>query len=935
MPDSTKRQTQMPAKRYPASSDTTRLIRTKLAPPRSPRHIVRRASVLSTLALGGDRKLCVVRAPAGFGKTTVLTDWREHLIADKHIVAWLSLDAEDDDPSRLVAYLKTSFAEALGPRAEEIPELLNHDPVASPKVALTSLVNALQRISDGITLILDDADRVHHGPILDLLAFLILRGPPNLHFVVATRTELSLPLAHLRARDELVEIDASSMRFDIRDTRRFLHEFCGLTLDASQTRSLHEATEGWAAGLQMAAIALRGMADTTAVIQSFSGTHRAVNDYLAEAVLPHIAGHEADFLLHTSILERLNGSLATALTGVADGKQMLERLAERSLFIQVLDSEGRWFRYHALFAEFLRDELAHRHPEQLKPLHALAAQWFADHELWSEAVRHALAAERIDLASLWVERCAMREVEDSRVHDLLAWVRKLPDAAVGTRLRIAMAWALLLTIRLDEAATVVEDLARARTEGSLPPGDATGIDAELLSLRFCITALRDDTAGALTIGEQCRPWITGTPSADEHAVWVYQALLNGMTHCYMLGGDLERARAVLQPEHYPVLDDPRRNLFTASYRACVLAGCDIQEGRLLDGARHLRQALELAESHAGRCSAAATLVACSLAALHYEWDELDELDQLLADRLDLIDDACFLDSVRSAYVALARLSGVRGDFAAAHGFLERAEVVASRRRWLRLAASALAEHVRLWLIEGRVVDAERTLKRLEAMTDPHPPAVPCAASETWRLRCVARARMHLYRHDAAAAIGLLRGIMDDENPASRPYPAVRTRILLAIALKQGNQDKAALEQTALALDCAGPAEMIRSIGDEGDAAAALIGELTAARRIPATMLRSPWFGRLRNALKLDEAVRETGPIPKAASDLSEALSQREREVLTLIAQGLSNEEAAENLKLATETVKWHLKNIYGKLGVSSRTLAVHRARQMDLLRELG
>lgn len=923
----------MSATRPPPAND--RLIRTKLAPPRSPRQIVRRAGVLQTLALGSERRLTVVRAPAGFGKTTLLTDWRATLLDAGRRVAWLSLDAEDDDPSRLLAYLKAAFIAALGARADEIPELLIDDTVASPKVLLTSMVNALIRIPDELTLILDDADRVHHGPLLDLLVFLIMRAPPKLHFIVATRTELSLPLAHLRARDELVEVDAAGMRFDVRDTRRFLVEHCGLQLNAGQTRALHEATEGWAAGLQMAAIALRGRADATRVIQSFSGTHRAVNDYLAAAVLPSLAAQDTEFLLRTSILERLNGPLCSALTGVAHGQQTLERLSEQNLFIQILDDEGRWFRYHALFADFLRDQLAHRHPEEIAGLHARAAQWFSAHELWSEAVRHALAADRVDLASLWVERCAMREVEDSRVHDLLAWVHRLPAAAVGPRLRIAMAWALLLTIQLDEAAAIVEELARARAEGALSPDDAAGIDAELLSLRFCITALRDDTAEALAIAERCQPSLAGNAATDEHAVWVHQALLNGMTHCYMLGGDLERARAALQPEHYPVLDDPRRNLFTASYRACVLAGCDIQEGRLREGAAHLRLALELAEAHAGRCSAAATLVACSLATLHYEWDELDELDQLLADRLELIDDACFLDSVRSAYVALARLSAVRGDFAAAHAFLDRAEVVARRRCWQRLAASALSEHVRLWLVEGRPVDAERALKRLEAMTDSRPPAVPCAASETWRLRCVARARLHLQRQESAAAIALLRGVMDDENPASRPYPAVRTRMLLAIALQQSRQDEAALEQAALAVAHAQAAAMIHSISDEGPIAGELLDKLALTRRIPASIFRSAWFGRLQKASGPDRALRAAAPLAAAASHRSDALSEREREVLTLVAQGLSNEETATSLELATETVKWHLKNIYGKLGVSSRTSAVHRARQLDLLRDLG
>lgn len=923
------------AGRKPAAY-STHVIRTKLAPPRPPRRIVHREAVLDTLALGAERKLTVLRAPAGFGKTTVLVDWRERLLTDQRIVGWITLDADDNDPSQLVAYIKNALIEALGSRANELPELETNDEIASPKVSLTSIINALDRLRTGITLILDDVDRIHAGPVLDMIAFLILHAPPTLHFVIATRTELSLPLAYLRAQDELVEIDAESMRFSFQDTRNFLSELGGLKLDTGQTRSLHDATEGWAAGLQMAAIALRGRSDPTQLIHSFSGTHRAVNDYLASAVLPNLDQESVHFLLHTSILERLNGSLCAHLTGIANGAEMLERLSQQNLFIQVLDDEGRWFRYHALFADFLRDQLERREPGLRKALHERAAHWFADHKLWSEAVRHALAAERIDLASRWVELCAMREVEDSRVHNLIAWARKLPEAAIGTRLRTAMAWALLLTIQLDESARIVDDLSRQLADGKLADDDEEQVETELLSLRFCITALRDDTAEALEIAGARLDAAPRRPPQDDHGVWVMQALLNGMSHCYMRAGNIERARAVQQPEYYPMLADRTRNLFTASYRACILGGCDVQEGRLVEGARHFRLALNLAETHAGRRSAAATLVACSLATLHYEWDDLDALDQLLADRLDLIDDACFLDSVRSAYLALARLSAARNDFEAAHGFLNRAELVASRRRWPRLAASALAEHVRLWLSEGRPLDAERTLTRLETLTSPTPPATHCAASETWRLRCIARARMHLHRREATAAITLLRGVLDDENPTRHPYPAVRTRMLLAIALEQDGQSKPALEQVELALRIAEPAGMIHSISDEGPAAAALIKQLVTAGRVAAPTLQQPWFVALRRALGLDTPDAPVADVRKSKAApllMQEPLSQRERDVLTLVAQGLSNDETARTLMLATETVKWHLKNIYSKLGVSSRTLAVHRARQMDLMHD--
>lgn len=922
----------MPTPERNSVTHRTHLISTKLAPPRLPRRLVHREDVLRMLELGVERKLTVLHAPAGFGKTTVLVDWRERLLATARLVAWITLDADDNDPNQLVAYLKSALGEALSQHGINIPELQSEDEIAPPKVALISILNALNSISSPVTLILDDVDRICDGPILDLLTFFILHAPVTMQFVMATRTDLPLALPYLRAQDELVEIDAKSMLFSIQDTHSFLKGLGSPRLDATQIRSLHEATEGWAAGLQMAAIALRDHADPARLIGSFSGTHRSVIDYLANAVLPNLKQEEVSFLLRTSILERFNGALCTHISGIENGTGMLERLSQQNLFIQTLDSKGQWFRYHALFADFLRDQLERRHPGQLKALHERAAQWFADHELWSEAVRHALAAERIDLASQWVELCAMREVEDSRVHSLIALARKLPEASTGARLRIALAWALVLTMQLDEAEKIVEKLSSITTDTERPAAENNNFEAELLSLRLCITALRDDTTAALAIGEQCLPWLVSSTARQTQGVWFTQAMLNGMTYCYMRAGDFERARAVQQAEYYPVLDDPTRNLFTLGYRACLLGGCDIQEGRLAEAAHRLRESLALVEKHAGRRSAAATLVACSMSTVHYEWDELEELDHLLADRLDLINEACFLDSVRQAYLVLARLCVARNDFEAAHGLLNRAELVARRRGWLRLTISALAEHLRLWLIEGRPLEAERTWSRIEALTDPQPPATPCAASETWRLRCVARARMHLHRGEAVAAIQLLQTVLEDEKPTRHPYSAVRTLTLLAIAFEQNGQTKPSLQSIETALRIAEPSAMIRSISDEGYAAAKVIKLLMSAGQIDSEVLKTPWFGKLRHALGLD-VVTETSsePVGKPDAGLLEALSQREHDVLTLVAQGLSNDQTARTLMLATETVKWHLKNIYGKLGVSSRTQAVHRARQINLI----
>ena len=916
------------------------MIRTKLAPPRTPRNVVHRPGILESLDLGCDRVLTVVQAPAGFGKSTVLTEWRNRLIERGRIVAWVTLDEDDNDPAQFAAYVTGALAEALGPLADHAPEFTAESETAPPKVRLTSVINALDPIDARITLVLDDYERIHSSSVQDLLSFLLLRAPANLNVVIATRSEPALPLAYLRAHDELVEVGPDKLRFDLEDTQRFFAVASTLKLDPAEARTLYDATEGWVTGLQIASIALRGQTDAGPLIAGFSGKFKAINAYLAESVLPNLDPAVVEVLLRTSILERFNGPLCEAVAGVpaGEGAARLLQLHQQNLFLQALDDENRWFRYHALFRDFLRGELERRLPHRIRDLHTGAARWFADAGFWAEAVRHALAAERLDLATEWVERCAMREVEASRVHELLAWVRKLPEESVRTRhrLRMAMAWALMLTQQLDEALAIVEDLA-AQTRG-VP--SATALETELLALRFCIIALKDQTAAALPLGERCLERLETVRADDEHSALVIQAFLNGLTHCYQKAGRVEDARAMLSPERYPLLPDTSRNLVTQAYRAIVLSACDLREAKLHQGARELREALRLAELHAGTRSAAATMIACSLAAVHYEWDDLDKADELLADRLDIVDETCYLDSVRMAYLTRARVAAVRGDEDGAHSILDRAEHIALRRGWTRLGAVVLAERMRLWLQAGRPREAEAALQRLEQSTSAVAPSVPSAASETWRVRCLAQARWLLHQNRHADAATLLHAVLADEDPTRSPYPCARVRVMLAVALSQARDLEPARAQVRALLEIGEMSGMVRSIADEGAAIASLIvrelGTSDAGKAV------TDWRAALRAALGKSvgtgsvSAPAGTVPAGRAApggprETLVEPLSARERDILSLIARGMSNEQAARALRLGTETVKWHLKNVYSKLGVSRRTLAVHRARKLDLL----
>ena len=899
-------------------------IRTKLSPPRLSRKVVLREAPIQSIAVGATRALTLVKAPAGFGKTTLLTEWRESLLGESQIVAWLTLDRDDNDVNHFIEYLTKTLAEALGDLVKDMPELRIAGKVVSARVVLTSLINSLDKIDREVTLILDDYDKITEPAVHDLFAFLLQHIPSNLHVMVASRSEPPLPLSYLRARDQMVEIDAGAMRFGIDDTRAFFAPLASVKLSASETRAIHDATEGWVTGLQIVAIVLRSHSSPKDLIAGFSGQHRALSDYLAENVLARIAPDTVAFMLRTSILERLSGDLCERVAGSAEGQSRLEWLAAQNLFLQGLDDERKWYRYHGLFADFLRAQLERQLGDELPMLHWRAAEWFSEQGLWAEAVRHALAANRVDIATEWVERCAMREVEDSRLHSLLSWMHKLPQEAVRQRprLRMAFAWALALTIRLAEAQSIVEDIERQLDEGVLPETD--GMRYELLALRLAILVIQDDTAAALELDSVCLERVSRQKRAAECDTWKDEAVLNCLIYCYEKAGNLEKARSI---EH---LHPPAANLFTISYRASVLSACDIREGHLRDGARRLREALSECEKQAGRRSGAASLVAGSLAKVHYEWNDLDTVEELLADRLDVIEDVCYVDAVQSAYISLARIWIVRGDFQAAHDLFDRAEVVGNRRSWLRLLAACAAERTRLWLLDNRLVDAERSATQLELIAKTQTANAHGENSDIVNLLHLTRARLLLHKHCFSEAVVLLKKDLGNKEAASNQYAMAKFSVLLAIAHDGAGDQAAALACLSEVLKFGESANLVRLIADEKEGVNRLIESLPPSCKTSSQ--HSDYRGRLWRALGLDLSKGTTSVLP-TTSGVSETLSKREQDILGLVTKGLANKQIARTLLITPETVKWHLKNVYSKLGVSGRTLAAHRARQMELIRE--
>lgn len=898
------------------------LIKTKFSPPRLTRAPVHREQAMQQLAAGLARAFTLVKAPAGFGKTTLLTAWRDTLLAEGRRVAWLTLDQDDNDENRFVEYLGGTLAATL---ADDAPEFGNLSRLVSVRVQLTSIINLLDQWGEDLTLILDDYDKITAPEVHRLLAFVLQHTPANLHIVAACRTEPPLELACLRARDQLVEIDTDLMRFGFDDTQAFFASIMPARLSTDEARAIHDATEGWVTGLQIATLALPGRSGVRPLVSTLPRHSRALNDYLVENVLHHLPASMVDFMLRSAGPDRLNASLCEHLTGDGDATEKLEWLVRHNLFLQPIDEDGQWYRYHALFADFLRAQLRRRLPDEVKPLDLLAAQWFSHQGRWAEAVRHAIDADRVDLAADWLEHCAQGELRCSRVRNLLGWLEKLPTEALNQRprLQVYLIWALILTMQTDQAQALNEAV-QARLEAEGGPAAPTLL-AILRAQRVSITALQDRMPLTKTLARAV--WQERFPLGRRPLAgfdWEDEAFLNCMLYHLRKNGDIEEAWRV--SEFYQQHVDVTHNTYMLSYRACVMGSMELHDGQTHAAAQRMEEALEVCEQMGGRRSAAATLVAAMLAETYYAWNRLDAVEDLLADRFDVIDDVCYLDPTRSAYLSLARVRKARGAFDAAHALLNKAEALACRRSWPRLQAACAAERVHLHLLEDQPADADRALRKLVS-TLAEAQRLQCEDVEFSNLLMRAKARTLLHRGQAAEARDLLQQGLQDKGTGrlrDMPHDLAQLRLLLAIAHHACGDTAAAFARLKEVQDFVEHDGVVRLLADEGQALTPL---LKAARAADPSWARSAHAAVLDRMLGVDAAAALQAPAP--APDDNE-LSRRELDILELITQKLSNKQIAKLLFITPETVKWHLKNIYRKLGVSDRRLAAHKSRQIPL-----
>jgi LuxR family maltose regulon positive regulatory protein len=900
---------------------------TKVVPPQC-QGLIERPRLLGVASQLSGKRLAVVKAPAGFGKTSLAAVWLQQLQQSGNAVAWLTIDSDDDEPATFLFYVSHALQRACEVGAAAI-DLIQESFLINPRAVLSSLINDLADVDHEVYLFLEDYHWITNPEVDDALAFFLRRAPSHCHVVLTTRTQPSLPLASLRAQNQLLEIDASALRFDLQETRNFLEVEGAGTLVPSDVRLLHEKTQGWPAALRIvASTSIQSGQNFARYVRNLSGAQRSIGAYLEE-LIDGLPRDMVQFMLRTAILDRLCAPLCEAVAGVSSSQELLGSIEKRQLLLTPLDQEGRWYRYHPLLAEYLIRRLESDLGNEILGLHQRASLWYASQELWTDAVQHAIAAGDTVRALRWIKNCAMPLIKTGDLFTLLGWQRLLPAGLMRSQpeVRLAIAWGMALAIRCDEAIELVGEI--ERDVGVDQPTDGEVLRCECEAIRSVAIALKDDSEAALSLAEDCL-----SRSADP---WTANVSSNVVRLGHLKRGDLKKFYAT--PWIPYSLDEDRRNVFASVYYRCIRGMAEAQQLRIAPAERYYLDALRLAEQHVGENSVAAALPASLIARIRYEQGRLDEAEALLIDRVSLISAGAMLDCVLNAYFVMARIAVHRRNLERAHTLLQWAENQGNTRGWGRLSAGAVLERARLCLNEGRIDEGVGYLDRLERLAAEYPAPTACAWSDIHRYAALARAYIASAEERFQDAISILNGLRHELESVHNRHLALRVETHLATVRFKAKQVDEAVRSFGDIVTVAARAGIYHTILDEGAQLGPLLtafqenAERTGGFREHMSYLSSlivTWRSRYQSEDRQTptSAIAERQQTPTAA--LAESLSERERGILKLIAEGQSNKEIARQLAITPETVKSHVKHIFTKLNVEKRAQAVSRAQSLGV-----
>jgi LuxR family maltose regulon positive regulatory protein len=878
---------------------TGSLLATKLyAPPLRP-SLVPRPRLVERLNAGLDRKLVLVSAPAGFGKTTLLSEWVTGVIEP---IAWLSLDGADNDPVRFLSYLLAALRQ-IEPSIGAAAQLMLQAPQPPPPESLlTSLINDIAAIPSACILVLDDYHLIQTMQIHQQLAFLLEHLPPQVHLVIATREDPPLPLARLRARNQILDIRQRDLTFTEEETADFLRRVMGLDLSPADIATLGRRTEGWIAGLQLAALSMRNRNDLQGLVASFAGSHRYILDYLVEEVFWQQSPDVQDFLLKTSILERMTAPLCNAVTGRDDAQQVLVGLDQAHLFVVRLDESRKWYRYHRLFRDLLRTQRADLN---LASLHQKAAHWYAQHEFLDEAMHHALAAQDWDEAERLLWPAAGQAIAGGRFATAGRWFDAMPEERIrkSSRLATLQGWVLLPSGQLEMAeawAGLAEDLLPADAE---PMGRALVVCLQLniAHVRYQMPRVIELANQALELLEEGDPY------------GLRATALANLASAQMSMGDV--AAAAWTYREMARLGRDAGNLLMAIIAWQSLAWLlhlqlEPQEAQAL-----CRQALEQAVGPRGEPLPLASHALVLLGLIAYERNELARAHEHLTRGLELAQRAGPSSGVMQAAFTLAWIQALSGEREAALATASGVRQAASQLSLPQVDAFVAACEAGLLLRLGDVSAAERWAMAAGLSPDD---AVRFEREGEY----LTYARLLLAQDRPAEAQQLLGSLEQFARARGLGRSLLAVCILRAQAERALGHNAVSQEFLEQAVQLAVPAGYLRPFLDEGS---------TIPELLPRVRHVAPAFvDHVLRALA-DRRQETTAPSVEPSATLIEPLSEREAEVLELVTQGLSNREIAERLFITVGTVKTHVHNILGKLGVRRRTEAAARARELGLV----
>ncbi|WP_010491792.1 LuxR C-terminal-related transcriptional regulator [Paenibacillus elgii] len=886
------------------------IVSTKLYIPHPRAKAVSRPRLIERLHEGMHRKLTLISASAGCGKTTLVSEW---LAGCPQPAAWLSLEEADRDPARFLTYLFAALQTIGIHSGESVMGRLQAPGTLPMETILTALLNKITAIPDHFILVLDDYHVINSKPIDNAIGFLLERMPVQMHLVIITREDPDLPLARLRVRDQLTEVRTADLRFTSSEAAEFLGRVMDLSLSQEDVAVLESRTEGWIAGLQLAALSMQGHKDAASLIRAFTGSHHFVLDYLVEEVLQQQSASLQAFLLRTSILDRLCGSLCDAVLGggadaLLSGQETLEDLERANLFIVPLDNERRWYRYHHLFADLLRQRLYQttvgsskgEEKRDVEELHLRASEWYEDHGLELEAFYHAAAAHDVERAVRLIEGEGMPLLFRGAVAPVLNWLDSMPKEELDARpvLSVMHASALLM---LGQSADVERKLQTAEKglQGASQDDDKTRRD-----LKGHIAAIRATLAAST---HQADAIIAESRRALEYLHPDNLPVRTATTWTLGYACQLQGDRAAASHAYTQALSISRTIGHYMITMMATLGLGNIQEldNQLYVAAETYRHALQLAGDPPLPVACEAHL---GLARIFYEWNDLETAMHHGQQAVQLTQQLQHTDRVVAGKVVLARLKLARGEVTEAAASLAKADHIASLQNFVKQTPHIAAAQVLVLLHQGQVGAAAHLAQKHE---------LP-----------VSQARVHLAQGEAFAALALLEPLREQAEAKGWEDERLKITVLQAVALHAQGEKLKAVQLLVEAMTIAQSGGCIRTFVDEGIPMRKLLREAVTHEMMP------EYVGKLLDDIEAERLNGESKSGPHrvlAAKSLIEPLSTRELEILQLIAQGLSNHEISERLFLALSTVKGYNRNIFDKLQVKRRTEAVARACELGLL----